>query len=141
MEWKQPEGMRRHWILEELDAELLFMSTPAGAAQGRVGDDLYDLRDGGVLKKKRTLSADKTVVATLEEKGGGGVLSYGDRQYVWKLENVFGTRWVLTDKEGKLVFSFIFKQGLAKIARVETGDGFGEDAGPLLLLCWYVTVL
>ena len=72
MEWKQPEGLRRHWVLEELDAELLFGQVPAGAAQGRIGDNVYDLRDGGQLRRKRTLKSGKTVVATLEESAGAG---------------------------------------------------------------------
>jgi len=141
MEWKQPEGLRRHWVLEELDAELLFLPMPLGAAQGRVGDDVYDLRDGGVLRKKRTLSAAKTVLATMEEKGAGGTLRFAEREYLWKQENLFGTRWVLRDGDGKVVFSFASKQGLGKAAIVETGDGVAEGVGPLLLLCWYVTVL
>jgi len=143
MEWKQPEGMRRHWVLDELDAEVLFLPMPHGAAQGRVGDDVYDLRDGGVLRKKRTLSEGKTVLATLEEKasGAGGVLRHGTNEYQWKQENQFGSRWVLVNADGKIVFSYVFKQGFAKVASVHTGDGAAEGVGPLLLLCWYVTVL
>jgi hypothetical protein len=143
MEWKQPEGFRRHWVLEELDAELLFLQMPVGAAQGRVGDDVYDLRDGGTLRRKRTLSVDKTVLATLEEKaaGTGGILRRGEEQYEWKQENLFGTRWVLKDGDGKVIFAYVSKQGLGKVASVQTGDGAAPDVGPLLLLCWYVTVL
>ena len=143
MEWKQPEGLRRHWVLEELDAELLFIAMPVNAAQGRVGDDVYDLRDGGALRKKRTLLVDKAVVATLEEKaaGAGGTLRYGDRQYEWKPEIQFGTRWVLKDSEGNVIFTYVAKQGLAKVATVQVSEGAGEDIGPLLILCWYVTVL
>ena len=86
MQWKQPEGLRRHWVLEEWDGELLFLQMPPGAAQGRVGEEVYDLRDGGVLRKKRTLAADGTIIATLEEKaaGAGGTLQFEDREYVWK---------------------------------------------------------
>lgn len=141
MEWKQPEGLRRHWVLEELDGELLFLPIPLGAAQGRVGDDVYDLRDGGVLRKKRTLSAGKTVVATMEEEGAGGIVRYGAREFRWKQQNVFGTRWALIDSDGKVVFAYASKQGLGKAASVEAGDGSAEGVGPLLLLCWYVTVL
>lgn len=141
MEWKQPEGMRRHWVLEELDAELLFIPTPLGAAQGRVGDEVYDLRDGGALRKKRTISADKKVLATLEEKASGGILRRGDDELEWKQENAFGTRWVLKDEDGKVIFSYVAKQGLGNVATVQTGDGAPKDLGPLLLLCWYVTVL
>jgi len=143
MEWKQPEGLRRHWVLEELDAELLFLSMPVNAAQGRVGDDVYDLRDGGTLRKKRTLLVDKAVVATLEEKaaGAGGTLCYGDRQYEWKPESHFGTRWVLKDSEGNAMFTYAAKQGLAKVATVQMSEDAGADVGPLLILCWYVTVL
>jgi hypothetical protein len=141
MEWKQPEGLRRHWVLQELDGELLFLPMPLGAAQGRIGDEVYDLRDGGVLRKQRTLSAGKTVLATMEEKGAGGVLHYGAQDYEWKQQNVFGTRWVLVDGHGKTVFAYASKQGLGKVASVEMGDGAVESVGPLLLLCWYVTVL
>ena len=102
MEWKQPEGIRRHWVLEDLDAELLFQPAPVNAAQGRVGEEVYELRDGGALRKKRTLSAGKTVLATMEEKaaGTGGILRYEEREYLWKQENQFGTRWVLKDADG-----------------------------------------
>src|SRR5262245_54240693 len=129
MEWKQPEGLRRHWVLEELDAELLFIAMPVNAAQGRVGDDVYDLRDGGTLRKKRTLLVDKAVVATLEEKavGGGGTLRYADRQYEWKPENQFGTRWVLKDSEDNAIFTYVAKQGLAKVATVQMSEDAGED--------------
>lgn len=122
MEWKQPEGIRRHWVLEGLDAELLFQPAPVNAAQGRVGEEVYQLRDGGALRKKRTLSAGKTVLATMEETASD-------------------TRWVLQDADGKAVFAFAFKQRFGKVARVETAGGTAEEIGPLLLLCWYVTVL
>ena len=143
MEWKQPEGIRRHWVLEDLDAELLFQPAPVNAAQGRVGEEVYQLRDGGALRKKRTLLAGKTVLATMEEKaaGTGGILRYEEREYLWKQENQFGTRWVLQDADGKAVFAFAFKHGFGKVARVETAGGTAEEIGPLLLLCWYVTVL
>lgn len=143
MEWKQPEGIRKHWLLEELDSELLFSQTPVGAAQGRIGDDVYDLRDGGVLWKRRTLLDGTTVLATLEEKsaGSGGLLSFNGRQYTWKTLNAFGTRWTLADDDGEIVFTFASKRSLAKIARVEFGDAMHEPAQPLLLLCWYVMVL
>ena len=143
MEWKQPEGLRRHWVLEALDAELLFLPMPLGAAQGRVGDNVYELRDGGVLRKKRTVSAGKTVLATLEEKaaGAGGILRHGEREYLWKQENAFGTRWILQDANGKTIFSYASKQGIGKVATVSPDDGAAQDIGPLLLLCWYVTVL
>lgn len=143
MQWKQPEGLRRHWVLEEWDGELLFLQMPPGAAQGRVGEEVYDLRDGGVLRKKRTLAADGTIIATLEEKaaGAGGTLQFEDREYVWKPGNPLGTRWILQDRDGKCLFTYVAKQGLGKVARVETEESDVERIGPLLLLCWYVTVL
>lgn len=143
MEWKQPEGLRRHWVLEELDAELLFLPTPVNAAQGRVDDDVYDLRDGGVLRKRRTLAAGDTVLATLEEKaaGAGGTLRIGDREYAWKSLNLMGTRWVLEDAQKQTVFTVIAKPGLARVAAIELSESAPPDVGILLLLCWYVTVL
>ena len=121
MEWKQPEGFRRHWVLEELDAELLFLPAPLGAALGRVGEEVYDLRDGGALRKKRTLSAGKTVLATMEEKTGGtgGILRYGALEYIWKQESHFGTRWVLQDAAGKVVFAFVAMTSLFGLQRHE----------------------
>ncbi len=139
MEWKQPEGLRKHWVLEELDAELLFAAQPVGAAQGRIGDDVYDLRDGGVLTKKRTIARDGEVIATLEEKvpGSGGEVRMGEAVFRWKPGSVMGTRWILESEAREAVMTFHMKQGLAKVARVE-----GEEIdGVLLLLCWYVTVL
>ncbi|MBL8240956.1 MAG: hypothetical protein JNM66_26280 [Bryobacterales bacterium] len=143
MQWKQPEGLRRHWVLEEMDGELLFLQMPPGAAQGRVGDDVYDLRDGGMLRKRRTLAIDGAVVATLEEKaaGGGGTVHYGSRDYAWRPANPLGTRWDLRDDSGKAVFTFHSKQALSKTAGVDIDPAEAETAGPLLLLCWYVTVL
>ncbi len=143
MQWKQPEGLRRHWVLEEMDGELLFLQMPPGAAQGRVGDEVYDLRDGGVLRKKRTLAMDGAVVATLEEKtaGAGGTVQYGSREYVWKPANPLGTRWDLRDDSGNALFTYVAKQSLSKTASVEMNPADAERVGPLLLLCWYVTVL
>ncbi|MFN0106150.1 MAG: hypothetical protein ACKV2U_29175 [Bryobacteraceae bacterium] len=143
MEWKQPEGFRRHWILDEMDGELLFLPLPLGAAQGRAGEELYDLRDGGSLRKQRTLAMGDTVLATLERKaaGTGGVLRYGEREYVWKPANPLETRWALHDIDGKGVFAFVLKPGLVKGARVEIQSVGTDNLGPLLLLCWYVTVL
>lgn len=143
MDWKQPEGLRRHWVLEEMDAELLFQQMPVNAAQGRVGDDVYDLRDGGVLRRRRTLSAGESVVATLEEKaaGAGGTLCSGAREYTWKPVNLMNTRWVLLDSENKTIFAATAKPGLAKVARIEMEEPVPGDIGVLLLLCWYVTVL
>lgn len=143
MDWKQPEGLRRHWTLEELDAEILFLQMPVNAAQGRVGDDVYDLRDGGVLRKCRTLASGGSVIATLEEKaaGSGGTLQYGGRDYNWKSTNLMNTRWVLTDSGGKTIFTSVAKPGLAKVARIELEEPAIEGLGILVLLCWYVTVL
>jgi hypothetical protein len=143
MEWKQPDGLRRHWVLDELDGELLFMPMPVGAAQGRVGEDVYDLRDVGVLQKRRTLASNGLLLATLDRKaaGEGGTLRFAEREYAWKPESVFGTRWVLKDPDNKVVFSYIAKQGLGKGVRVEIGDRGRHGIGPMLLICWYVTVL
>jgi hypothetical protein len=143
MEWKQPEGIRKHWVMEELDTELLFSQTPVGAAQGRIGDDVYNLRDGGVLRKKRTLLSGSTVLATLEEKtpAGAGVLTFSGREFQWKPVNTFGTRWALFDEAGKTVFTYVSKRGLAKVARVEPGEAMSDAELPLLLLCWYVMAL
>lgn len=143
MEWKQPEAFRRHWILDALDGELLFSHVPAGAAQGRMGDDVYDLRDGGLLRAKRTLAVGKSVVATLEQSSSGasGVLRHGQTEYRWKSLNAFGTRWVLLDPDGEIVFRYAAKAGLAKSARVELKDDADESTLPLLLLCWYSMVL
>jgi len=143
MDWKQPEGLRRHWTLEELDAELLFLHTPANAAQGRVGDDVYDLRDGGHLRKRRALLFDGNEIAVLEEKaaGAGGVLTIAGREYTWKPANVLGTKWSLEDANRTPVFTYTLKPGLAKVARLELDPSAPEDAGVLVLLTWYVTVL
>ena len=143
MQWKQPEGIRRHWILEELDGELLFVQNPQGAAQGRFGDEVYDLRDGGVLRKKRTLSIDGTLVAELEEKaaGAGGTLRYAGAEYTWKPANLLATRWSLLSASGQPLFTYVAKPGLAMVARIELPDPPPDNLGPLLLLCWYVTVL
>lgn len=141
MEWKQPEGLRRHWVLEELDAELLFKHLPVGAAQGRVGDAVYELRDGGILRKTRTIAADGVVVAKLEERGAGGMsdLHAEGKIYRWKPASLIGNRWILEDEERRQIFAVTLKQGLAKVAQVEPGEG--ELPGPWLLLCWYVMVL
>jgi hypothetical protein len=142
VDWKQPEGLRRHWLLEELDAELLFKQLPVGAAQGRMGDDVYDLRDNGMLRKRRTLAADGTVLATLEERaGGGGTLRIGDAEYNWKPTNLMGTRWALQDAEGQTLFSYITKPGLVKRVNVELGTAPPETLGIPMLLCWYAMVL
>lgn len=142
MDWKQPEGLRRHWLLEELDAELLFKQLPVGAAQGRMGDDVYELRDNGLLRKRRTLAADGTVLATLEERAGGGAtLRIGDAEYNWKPTNLMGTRWALQDAEGQTLFSYITKPGLVKRVNVELGAAPPETLGIPMLLCWYAMVL
>lgn len=143
MEWKQPEGLRRHWVLEELDGELLFMPLPHGSAQGRFGDEVYDLRDGGVTRKKRVLASGDTILATLEDRpaGGGGILSYAGQQYVWKPASLLGNRWMLQDPQGNTVFTYTSKQGLGRLAKIQMNEVPPETAAPLLLLCWYVTVL
>lgn len=143
MDWKQPEGLRRHWLLEELDGELLFLHLPVGAAQGRIGDDVYDLRDNGLLRKRRTLSADGAVLATLEERaaGGGGTLHVGDTEYIWKPVNLMGTRWALLDHAGQSLFAYVTKPGLVKTVRVELGSAPPETLAIPLLLCWYAMVL
>jgi hypothetical protein len=142
VDWKQPEGLRRHWLLEELDAELLFKQLPVGAAQGRMGDDVYDLRDNGLLRKRRTLAADGMVLAALEERaGGGGTLRIGDAEYNWKPTNLMGTRWALQDAEGQTLFSYITKPGLVKRVNVELGTAPPETLGIPMLLCWYAMVL
>jgi hypothetical protein len=130
-------------VLEEVDGELLFLQLPPGAAQGRVGDEVYDLRDGGVLRKKRTLAAGGVVLATLEERaaGAGGTLHFDGQEYSWKPSNPLGTRWELRDSTGKTLFAYISKQSLSKTATVELDPSDAERLGPLLLLCWYVTVL
>jgi hypothetical protein len=143
MDWKQPEGLRRHWTLEELDTELLFLQNPVNAAQGRVVDDVYDLRDGGILKKRRTLAANGAILATLEEvaPNARGSLLYNDTTYTWKSTNLMGTRWSLIDPAGQTHFTFVTKPGLAKVAKVELGPAPPETVGLLILLCWYATVL
>lgn len=143
MQWRQPEGLRRHWVLEEVDGELLFLQMPPGAAQGRVGDEVYDLRDGGVLRKKRTLASNGVILATIEQRaaGLGGTLHYDAQQYSWKPSNPLGTRWELRDSAGKTRFTYISKQALSKTAHVAMDPSDAERFGPLLLLCWYVTVL
>ncbi len=142
MDWKQPEGLRRHWLLEELDAELLFKQLPVGAAQGRMGDDVYDLRDNGLLRKRRTLAADGTVLATLEERAGGcATLRLGDAEYNWKPVNLMGTRWALRDAEGQTLFAYTVKPGLVKGVHVELGTAPPETLGIPMLLCWYAMVL
>lgn len=143
MDWKQPEGLRRHWLLEELDGELLFQQMPIGAAQGRMGDDVYELRDNGLLRKRRTLAADGAVLATLEERaaGGGGTLRLGDAEYIWKPVNLMGTRWALRDAEGQTLFAYTVKPGLVKGVHVELGTAPPETLGIPMLLCWYAMVL
>lgn len=143
MEWKQPERVRRHWVLEEFDGELLFPAVPADAAQGRLGDTVFELRDGGLLRKKRTLAAEGAVLATMEESAGGtgGTLSAGGREYRWRPASLMGNRWVLEDADRRTVFTIVLKQGLGKIAKVEIAGQAQENIGQLLLLCWYVTVL
>jgi hypothetical protein len=141
MEWKQPEGLRRHWVLEDLDAELLFNPFPPGSAQGRIGDDVYDLRPSGTLRKKRTLSVAGQAIATLEERasGAGGTLLYKNTPYSWKPANPLATRWSLTSPSSAPVFHLYPGKGLAQGARVELCIPAAECA-PLLLLCWYVMV-
>lgn len=143
MDWKQPEGLRRHWLLEQLDGELLFLPMPIGAAQGRIGDDVYELRDNGLLRKRRTLAADGAVVATLEERaaGGGGTLRVGGAEYTWKPANLMGTRWALLDQAGQTLFSYTAKPGLVKGVRVEVGTAAPDAIGIPMLLCWYAMVL
>ncbi|HEU0120444.1 MAG TPA: hypothetical protein VFQ91_07965 [Bryobacteraceae bacterium] len=143
MDWKQPEGLRRHWTMEELDAELLFLQTPVNAAQGRVGDDVYDLRDGGQLRKVRTLSRDGTEIARLEEKaaGAGGTLRLGAFEYVWKPANLMGTTWALHNAAGVVVFRYVLRPGLVKAARLEMLGEPLDNLGVLALLTWYVAVL
>ena len=143
MDWKQPEGLRRHWLLEELDGELLFQQMPIGAAQGRMGDDVYELRDNGLLRKRRTLAADGAVLATLEERaaGGGGTLRLGDAEYIWKPVNLMGTRWALRDAEGQTLFAYTVKPGLVNGVHVELGTAPPETLGIPMLLCWYAMVL
>ena len=143
MQWKQPEGFRRHWVLDDLDAELLFLQTPAGAAQGRLGDDVFDLRESGVLRKRRTLLLDGQPLAELLEKaaGAGGELHAHGQTFTWKPTNLLANRWTLSDPAGQPLFTFTSKPGLAKTATVDTPAGLPPDLAPLLLLCWYVTVL
>ena len=143
MEWKQPEGLRRHWMLEELDAEILFVPMPVDGAQGRVDDDVFDLRDGGVLRKRRTILREGETVATLEERdgGAGGTLTMGERRYQWKPTSPLGTRWTLAQEGGEPVFTLAMKPGLGKTARLELHAPEAEGLSPLLLLCWYATVL
>jgi hypothetical protein len=129
--------------LEELDAELLFLQNPVNAAQGRVVDDVYDLRDGGILKKRRTMTANGAIIATLEEiaPNARGSLRCGDVEYTWKAANVMGNRWSLLDPAGQTLFTFVTKPGLAKVAKVELGPTPPENVGQLMVLCWYATVL
>lgn len=143
MDWKQPEGLRRHWTMEELDAELLFLQTPANAAQGRVGDDVYDLRDGGQLRKVRTLSREGAEIARLEEKaaGAGGTLHHEGSGYVWKPANLMETAWVLNNAAGETVFRYVQRPGLVKTARLELLGEPPGNLGVLALLTWYVSVL
>lgn len=143
MDWKQPESLRRHWVLEDLDSELLFSQIPVGAAQGRVGDDVYDLRDGGHLRKRRTLLSEGEILATLVEHAAGGVgtLEIGGQEYTWKPTNVLGSRWTLYDADGRALFSYVYKPGLAKVAKVEIDADAPESLAIPLLLCWYATVL
>jgi hypothetical protein len=142
MEWKQPEGLRRHWVLKDLDAELLFNAFPPGSAQARIGDDVYDLRESGTLRKKRTLSSAGQPVATLEQRAAGAAatLHYLGAEYLWKPANALATRWTLDDPSGTPLFHLIPAIGLAKGARVEFTAPPAE-AAPLLMLCWYVMVL
>ena len=142
MDWKQPEGLRRHWLLDQLDGELLFLPLPIGAAQGRMGDDVYELRDNGLLRKRRTLAADGAVLATLEERSGGcATLRLGDAEYNWKPANLMGTRWALRDAEGQTLFAYTLKPGLVKRVHVELGTAPPETLGVPMLLCWYAMVL
>ena len=142
MEWKQPEGLRRHWVLENLDAELLFNPFPPGSAQGRIGDEVYDLRESGTLRKIRTLSAHGQPIATLEQRAAGAAatLHYLGADYLWKPANPLATRWTLSTSSGATVFHLLPGRGLAKDARVEL-DAPPAEAAALLLLCWYVMVL
>jgi hypothetical protein len=143
MQWKQPEGFRRHWVLDDLDAELLFLQNPVGAAQGRLGDDVFDLRESGVLRKRRTLLLDGQPLAELLEKaaGAGGELHAHGQTFTWKPANLLANRWILSDPAGQTLFTFTAKPGLAKTATVDAPADLPPDLAPLLLLCWYVTVL
>jgi len=130
-------------MLEELDAEILFIPMPVDAAQGRVDDDIFDLRDGGVLRKRRTILRDGEVVATFEERaaGAGGAITMGERRFQWKPTSPLGTRWTLTPEGGEPVFTLAMKPGLVKTARLELHAPGAEGLNALLLLCWYATVL
>ena len=67
--------------------------------------------------------------------------AFNNTDYTWKSTNLMGTRWTLLDPAGQTLFTFTTKPGLAKVAKVELGPTPPENIGPLLILCWYATVL
>jgi hypothetical protein len=145
MEWKQPEGFRHRWVVEEIDAELMFLQTPFGRAYGRVGDEDYVLDSSGILSQRRTLRTGDGRVAIMNcGKGGvgGATVSWRDRTYCWAPASLLETRWVLWRPDGADLFTFVEKVALSQSCRIrfeETSVDPSENA--LLVLCWYDRVL
>jgi len=83
MEWKQPEGLKRRWVLGGEEMEMAFGGWRFAGARGRIGQTKYELQASGYVKKRLQLMEDGKTVATMEPNfsGTSATVKMGERKY------------------------------------------------------------
>jgi len=143
MEWKQPEGLKRRWVIGDDHIEMAFGGWRFAGARGRIGDSKYELQASGYVKRRLALVEDGKTVATMEPNfsGTSAKVKLAGEEFTWKVTNIMATKWALVDREKNVLFSVRRKGALRIQGSLEVKDESVEHLDQLILLCWFAQVL